>query len=121
MTNKKRAGARLPKNEILRGRLAFEKLFRHGLFGSGKLFDFVRLSSDSRGRVAFAASRKIRSSVKRNFVKRRLREAFRLERPEIAERANVIFIGREKILQSTLAAVRTEMRRLPSNEKVKPA
>ncbi|MGH7495451.1 MAG: ribonuclease P protein component [bacterium] len=109
-TNKKTRRFGLAKAETLRGRDLFSEVFQKGNYSRGQWFDTVSLPvANGSGRVAFATTRRLRRAVDRNFVKRRLREAYRLERIGLAH--IVIFIGSEKILSTEWDALRQEMRR----------
>lgn len=101
----------LPRREILRGDKLFQVLFESGQFKRGKLFNVVWRAAERR-RVAFATARRIKSAVTRNAIKRRLREAYRLEKHEFTGRAEVVFIGSEKVIAASFAALRADMRRL---------
>lgn len=101
----------LPKREILRGDKLFHELFESGQFKRGKCFNVVWRAAERR-RVAFATARRIKSAVTRNSIKRRLREAYRLEKHEFTGGAEVVFIGSEKVIEASFAALRADMRRL---------
>lgn len=111
VTNKLARKHDLPKREILRGDKLFYELFESGQFKRGKFFNVVWRAAERR-RVAFATARRIKSAVTRNSIKRRLREAYRLEKHEFTGRAEVVFIGGEKVIMASFAALRADMRRL---------
>lgn len=78
---------RLRKHEILRGKRAFEYLFKHGSsFRIGVLavlyvLDVPEIPADSALSAAFAAPKRLfKKASQRNAVKRRLREAWRLHK-----------------------------------------
>jgi|Deesub1362B_J571_1020462.scaffolds.fasta_scaffold02220_2 ribonuclease P protein component len=66
----------LRKYEILRGHGAIERVFREGKKVNGKLVSVFYLPNPEK-KVAFVASRQYRKAVKRNRVKRLLREIYR--------------------------------------------
>ncbi|MDZ7266231.1 MAG: ribonuclease P protein component [candidate division KSB1 bacterium] len=111
MTNDVHRRYGLPKTAILRGARRFQELFEKGRHQHGQLVDMVWMKAGSR-QVAFAASRRVKRAVQRNAVKRRLREAYRLEQHEFAAGAAIIFIGHARILEADFEAVRAGMRRL---------
>ncbi len=79
----------------------------------GKWFDVVYLcNAEQEGQIAFAASRRARNAVERNRIKRRLREAFRLEQITLCSTCSAIVIGNPKIFQTKIPDVRAEMKRV---------
>lgn len=75
----------LRKNEILRGRKNFQKVFAGGKLNSNLLtcFYVIEKQKDYRAnpiRVGFTLSRKIRGAVVRNRLKRLMRESYRLNK-----------------------------------------
>src|SRR5262245_20085373 len=106
-TNKKRRRYSLFKAATLRGKEAFSDVFQKGNYSRGQSFDTVSLpAANKSAQVAFAATRRLRRAVDRNFVKRRLREVYRLEQAVLTH--IVIFIGNEKILSMEWEALRQE-------------
>lgn len=72
---------RLPRGKILRGKDSFSFIFNNGTKIAGTHIDlrYRVLNDTSRGCLtAFVAGKKLGSAVKRNYLKRILREAFRL-------------------------------------------
>jgi ribonuclease P protein component len=109
-TNEKRQRFGLSKTKILRGSKLFREVFQKGNYVRGRWFDTVSLvATNGNGKVAFATTRRLRRAVDRNLIKRRLREAFRLEQIELAH--FIILVGNEKTLKVELDALRQEMRR----------
>ena len=83
------------KDERLRSKIAFEYLFEHGSsFRIGVLkffyiFDLPNKYINSPLSVAFSApKRRYRHAVTRNYFKRRMREAFRLNKSNLKEELN---------------------------------
>lgn len=111
MTNEITRKHGLPKREILRGDKLFHELFENGQFKRGKYFNVVWRPAERR-RVAFATARRIKSAATRNTIKRRLREAYRLEKHEFGGGAYLVFIGSEKVIAARLEALRVDMRRV---------
>jgi len=68
---------KLPKNEILRGRDKFNNVLKNGKKNLGSfIFIFYLLSTEKK--IGFAVSKKVKKAVKRNRLKRLLREIYRL-------------------------------------------
>ncbi|GAB4569940.1 MAG: hypothetical protein Kow0047_23350 [Anaerolineae bacterium] len=63
-------------------------------------------------RFGFAVSRKIGSAVKRNLVKRRIREAVRLMQPRILPGWDMVFIARPPIVHASYQEVAAACARL---------
>jgi len=101
----------LAKNEIIRRSQDLSAIFQNGRFQRGRWFDAAFINATTR-RVAFAATKRIRTAVERNRIKRRLREAFRLEKENFHTPAQLVLIGHENILQAHLDDLRNEMRHI---------
>ena len=67
-------------------------------------------TSDRPRRVGFAVGRQIRGAVRRNRVRRRLREAYRAARDVAPRSVDLVVIGRNSALTLNLSALVDEMR-----------
>ena len=71
------------KNERLCGKIGIDALLAGGRFGNVHGFRFCRLHTDREtpGRLMISVPKKLfKRAVKRNLLKRRMREAFRLQK-----------------------------------------
>lgn len=72
-------GKRLPKSALLRKGWEFEQVYRGGRRLHGACFTLICQSNNAgRSRLGISIHRKIRGAVKRNRLKRIIRESFRL-------------------------------------------
>lgn len=101
----------LTKSEIIRSSHDISSIFDTGRFVRGRFFDLI-WAGESRRQVAFAVSKRIRTAAARNRIKRRLREAYRLEKTGFQEKLRLILIGHEKVLLAPFDDLRVEMRKM---------
>ena len=86
---------RLLKTSLLRKGWEFEKVYSRGkrLHGSG--YTLICLDNGSAvNRLGISVHRKIRGAVKRNRIKRIIRESFRLQRKQYPQGADIVFAVR---------------------------
>ena len=109
MTEKRRRG--LTKREKIRRSHEFTSIFQTGRFLRGRFFDLTFVIGENR-KVGFAVSKRIRTAVERNCIKRMLREAYRLEKEKFRQHVCLILIGREETLSAHLEKLRKEMQKM---------
>jgi ribonuclease P protein component len=68
-----------------------------------------RLSGGGR-RAGFTVSRRVGGAVERNRVRRRIREAYRVQQQALRPGIDVVFIGRPVVLTESFAHLYEEMR-----------
>jgi ribonuclease P protein component len=73
---------------------------------------YRRAVSEGPVRVGYTTPRALGRAVKRNRIRRRLREAVRLERAAAAPGWEVVFNPRRAAAEAEFAALRTEVQRL---------
>jgi len=83
------------KVERLKNRSEFEKVFNQGKFLQGKHLTLAYIK-DSARKVGFIVSKKVKGSVIRNKLKRRLREIYRIEKTGLPEDVHIVVIAREE-------------------------
>ena len=101
----------MKRSESLRKKKEFRYTYRAGKSAGHHLLTLVYARSRQREtRIGFSVSRKIGSSVVRNRVKRRMREAVTPLIPEIRSNLNLIFIARDSIVDAPFLDIRAAMR-----------
>jgi len=85
----------LPKQSLIRKGWEFDKVYSQGKRLHGKGFTLVcRTNSEGRSRIGISVHGKIRGAVKRNRIKRIIRESFRLDRELYPPCADIVFAVR---------------------------
>ena len=103
----------LPKNERLRSKRDFSAIFRENKKIKGKNISLlVRENSQQGRRVAFVVSKKVGNAVKRNKIKRLLRESYRRQKYILDENRDVIFIAKSCIVKADSRNINTEVTEL---------
>ncbi|PHR24646.1 MAG: ribonuclease P protein component [Desulfotalea sp.] len=86
---------RLLKASLLRKGWEFEEVYSKGKRLHGNGFTLICLSNGtSLSRLGISVHRKIRGAVKRNRIKRIIRESFRLERKQYPQGVDIVFAVR---------------------------
>lgn len=107
-------GFKLPRAARLLSQRDFRRVYGRGRRASGRLMTVVVLAvRDARGaRLGLSVSKDHGSAVVRNKIKRLLREAFRLERPELPPAVEVVIVPKVREEKLVLDELRTELREL---------
>ncbi len=90
----------------------FQYVYRRGKNTPGRLLALVYLRGKAL-KVGFSVSAKVGNSVKRNRVRRMLREDFRMIRPELVP-GKYIFVARAAAAEASHTALTREMHQLIS-------
>ena len=103
----------LPLAERLRANVQFQQVFREGRsFAEGPLVLTVRRMDDESIRhCGFSVSKKVGNAVKRNKVKRRLREAYRALLPQLPRGYDAVIVARSHAFTSNLESLANAMAR----------
>jgi ribonuclease P protein component len=103
----------LPRSARLRRRQDFRRVYGRGRRIRGKLLIVVALRRREAGhRLGLSVSKDHGRAVRRNKIKRILREAFRLTRPCLPGQYDVILIPQKSAAKLRLAHVREELEHL---------
>lgn len=107
------ADARLPRERRLRTQRHFRSVYQRGRRAAGQWLTVValpgRAGADASPRLGVSVSKDHGGAVRRNKLKRLLREAFRLERHRLPAGVDVVLIPRQRPDDFPLAALRTEL------------
>jgi len=109
----------LPAPNRLRDNREFRQVYAQGkshVSGYAVIYVMPRADTDTANnsvRFGFVVSKKQGKAVVRNRIKRRLREAIRLQLPSIIEKpCDVIFVGRSRLKTATWREVETAVAEL---------
>jgi ribonuclease P protein component len=105
-----RTDYRLPRQSRIKAARLFQEIFEQGRRVAGNVMGlWARTGTNLPLRIGVAAGRKIGDAVKRNFAKRRLREALRLNRCRFQDGCDIIVVARPKILKASWPEVQAEL------------
>lgn len=92
--------------------LEFERVYKQGVAYRGRMLSVHAFPSDSGGaRLGLSVSKKVGNAVARNSVKRRLREIFRSELPEIKEDLDFVISARPAAAGASYGELEGEFRK----------
>lgn len=104
---------KLPKTALLRKGREFDRVYRLGTRRHGNGFSLI-LYPNTLGynRIGISIHRKLKGAVKRNRIKRIIRESFRLERSLYPACADIVFAVRPDFHQKSPAEVASSVTKL---------
>ncbi len=106
-------GFGLPRSARLIKAYEFRRVYGRGVRVHGQSMTLVAFRRRSPGlRLGLSVSKEHGCAVRRNKIKRLLREAFRLERPQLPGRYDLITIPRKRSSKYHLEQLRRELREL---------
>lgn len=106
-----------PKDSRLLKRADFRRVYDNGIRHSSRLlsaflFDNPDAARPQRARVGFTVPKALGKAVVRNRIRRRTREAVRIDYPAIGPRWDIVIHPRRNVLDATFDELRREVRRL---------
>ena len=84
----------LSKSEILTDKREFNFIFKQGQYKRGDLIDILHVSSED-FKIGFAVSRRVRGSVRRNRLKRMMKEIYRNNKEHFPEKKHLILLAKK--------------------------
>lgn len=103
----------MKQTQSLRMNYEFSRVYQKGRFISGRFVVLHYLKRNGgQNRLGITASRKLSGSVRRNRMKRLLRESYRLMEDQIRPGFDLVFVGRNSAVPPDLKAVFPEMAQL---------
>jgi ribonuclease P protein component len=101
---------------LVRKKWEYEKIYRGGKRLHGEGFTLIyRMNPSGTARLGISVHHKIRGAVKRNRIKRLVREAFRLGRNDFLSGADMVFAVRPDFVCNSPGAIRQAVGRLTKN------
>lgn len=102
----------LKKTEIIRDNITFGKILKEGRWYRGRNFILYHLDGEMERKVGFTVSSKVKGKVKRNFIKRRLREIYRKNKDLLPSKGFFIFMGLEGALKAPMEEILADLKRI---------
>ncbi|MEE4312014.1 MAG: ribonuclease P protein component [candidate division KSB1 bacterium] len=96
----------LSKSEILSDKREFNFIFKQGKFKRGDLIDILHVSSAD-FKIGFAVSRRVKGSVRRNRLKRMMKEIYRNNKQYFPEKRHLILLAKK--YEMTFSDLRKEI------------
>ncbi|MEN8200398.1 MAG: ribonuclease P protein component [Thermodesulfobacteriota bacterium] len=104
---------KLPKSALVRKGREFDKVYRQGTRRRGNGFSLISCPNDlGYNRIGISIHRKLKGAVRRNRIKRIIRESFRLQRSLYPAGADIVFTVRTDFPLKTPAEISSAVTRL---------
>jgi ribonuclease P protein component len=105
-----------PKSSRLLKSAEFRRVYDQGVRFTNRFFSAFCLADSEPGRssarIGFTVPRALGRAVKRNRMRRRLREAIRLELPHIGKQWDIVINPRRAVLDAVFDDIQLEVRKL---------
>ena len=109
----------LGRDKIFRGKSEFNKVYSKGRsLANREMVIYILEDETLRGKVGFAAGKKLGCAVVRNRVKRLLREAYRLNQNNIKPNCKLILVGRKNLVDAKCDVAIKSFRELCKRAKI---
>jgi len=107
---------RFKKNERLTKKSDFQTIFKHGTrYTTGNFVIIIHQNNRDIRRIGISVSKKVGGAVKRNRVKRLVREFFRLHKDQLPISKDFLFIAKPGSTQLTYQGLSEELLRSIGN------
>lgn len=109
----------LPRKRMIKRRSDFQQVYRVGRSYANRYFVLYVFSSQAiKGKVGFAAGKKLGCAVVRNRVKRLLRESYRLHQQELRDDVVLLLVGRKAMVNVKCGVVEQAFVKLGHKAKI---
>lgn len=87
----------MKKTIMLKKNYEFKKVLKKGKYYSGQVLEAFIIKNTNFNRIGIAISAKIAKAVKRNRIKRFIREAYLLNEKKIKEKVEIVFLCKKSV------------------------
>ncbi len=96
----KQIDEKFPREEGLRGKRNFDRVYKDGsVFRTEHIVLFCLTEAVEGRKAGFVTSKRLGKAVRRNRIRRRLREAYRKFRAGLPERVHLVFVARSGVAE----------------------
>lgn len=110
----------MKKTVMLKKNYEFRRVLKRGKYYSGEILEAFIIKNSQYNKIGIAISVKIAKAVKRNKIKRLIREAYMLNEDKIEEKAEIVFLckKRVKIEEVTFYDVKRDIEKILKGAKI---
>lgn len=103
----------LKRENRLKKHYQYKYVYREGTKLHGRSMSLLFVSSRTKqAKIGFTITKKIGKAVRRNLVRRRLREIIKRQLPYLKQNYNIIIVAHENILSCSFAELEQELKSL---------